>query len=212
MIARAQDLDPPASVYSMRHYYVNRDTHYVIMSQALRRGDPSVITELARGRPLVITVREAFDPGGSVRRLIEGLPNITALGGSSGGAMFTLPALPASRVPPAGDPWPASVRRVTPDTIEIDLHQPRVVRTIGFPLQWRYRELPTRIAIEAADDATRWVPAWDDWTGAAAFSAALADPREVPVRLTVPDVSARYLRLHPVPGWMAEEIRVYVAK
>ena len=186
--------------------------HYVIMSQALRRGDPSVITELARGRPLVITVREAFDPGGSVRRLIEGLPNITALGGSSGGAMFTLPALPASRVPPAGDPWPASVRRVTPDTIEIDLHQPRVVRTIGFPLRWRYRELPTRIAIEAADDATRWVPAWDDWTGAAAFSAALADPREVPVRLTVPDVSARYLRLHPVPGWMAEEIRVYGAK
>src|SRR5206468_3878164 len=81
------------------------------------------------------------DAHGDLRRLVEGLPGIEPRGGSSGGAMFVLPALPAARVAPVGDSWPASVRDSAPDEIEIDLGQPRVVRTIGFPLRWHYGEL-----------------------------------------------------------------------
>lgn len=183
--------------------------HYAIMSLALRRGDPSVIEELARGRPLVITINQALDTGEALRRLVEGLPGIEARGVSSGGALFVLPARPASRVAPVGDPWPASIREVARDDIEIDLGEPRVVRTIGFHLQWHYLDLDRRIAIEASVDGQRWSSIWEDWTGGPAFAAALTDPREAPVRLTVPDVTARYVRVHPAPLWLRRAIRIY---
>ena len=41
--------------------------HYRILSQALRRRDPSPIVELARGRPLVIFIDDRFDPSGQFR-------------------------------------------------------------------------------------------------------------------------------------------------
>ncbi len=186
--------------------------HYVILSLALRRGDPSVITELAKGRPLVITVNTMLDAPGNLRRLVEGLPGIEPRGGSSGGAMFVLPALPAARVAPVGDPWPAALRDSAPDEVEIDLGQPRVVRTIGFPLRWHYGELDRRIAIEGSIDGIRWSSIWENWTGGPALAAALADPREVPVRLTIPDVPARYVRLRPASAWMRRELRVYGPK
>ena len=186
--------------------------HYVILSLALRRGDPSVITELAKGRPLVITVNTTLDAKGELRRLVEGLPGIEPRGGSSAGAMFVLPALPAARLAPVGDPWPASLRDSAPDEIEIDLGQPRIVRTIGFPLRWHYRELDRRIAIQGSVDGVRWSSIWEDWTGGPALAAALADPREVPVRLTIPDVPARFVRVRPASVWMRRELQVYGPK
>jgi hypothetical protein len=186
--------------------------HYMILSLALRRGDPSVITELAKGRPLVIIVNSTFDARGQLRHLVEGLPGIEARGASSAGSMFVLPALPAARVAPVGDPWPASVRDGARDEIEIDLGQSRVVRTIGFPLRWRYDELHRRIAIDGSVDGVTWSSLWEDWTGGPALAAALADPQEVPVRLTIPDVPARYVRLRPASAWMRREVRVYGPK
>ncbi len=186
--------------------------HYAILSLALRRGDPSVITALARGRPLVISVNQAFDADGSMARLVRELPGVESHGVSSGGAIFLLPALPAARVAPAGDMWATSVHDSGRDAIELDMGQPRIVRTIGFPLRWHYRELDRRIAIDASVDRLTWSRVWEDWTGGPALAASLADPLEVPVRLTLPDITARYLRIHPVPGWMRQEVRVYGAR
>jgi hypothetical protein len=50
---------------------------------------------------------------------------------------------------------------------------------------------------------------WDDWTGAPVVGAALLDPAAVPVRLTLPDVHARYVRVRPAPRWMPREIAAY---
>jgi hypothetical protein len=186
--------------------------HYVILSIALRRHDPSVITELARGRSLVILVKPSFDPGGGIESLVRGLPGIVSHGGSSGGQMYVLPALPARRVAPDGELWTATVRDAGRDTIEIDLGLSRVVRTIGFPLRWHYREIDRRIAIQGSIDGQTWSTLWEDWTGGPALAAALIDPLEVPVRITLPDVTARYLRVHPAPPWLRQELRVYGAK
>jgi len=186
--------------------------HYVLLSLALGRGDPSVLTQLARGRPLVILLNQTLDAGGTLQRLVNGLPGIEARGGSSGGTISVLPALPAARIAPVGEPWPATVRDSARYEIEIDLGEPRVVRTIGFPLRWHYGEIDTRIAIDASADGVNWSSIWEDWTGGPALAAAIVEPLEVPVRLTIPDLTARYVRLRPVPPWMRWEVRVYGPK
>ncbi len=209
-------IDTAAMYRSMHHgrpivngYSGHIPPHYAILSHALRRRDPSVFTELARGRPLVISVNGNFDHGGHFLRLVEGVPGIQPHGSSSGGALFVLPAQAAARVAPVGDAWPAVVRAAPVDTLEIDLGTTRVVRTIGFAVKWRYLELDRRVAVEGSLDGQTWSTVWEDWTGGPAFVAAVQQPLEVPVRLTVPDVPVRYLRVHPAARWLEREIKVY---
>jgi hypothetical protein len=209
-------VDTAAMYRSMLHrrplvngYSGHTPPHYAILSLALRRLDPSVIVELARGQPLVIVVNAGYDPGGRLQRMVEGIPGIHAHGGSSGGLIFELPAGASARVAPVGEAWPASVQETTGAGAEIDLGQTRVVRTIGFPLRWHYGELDRRMAVETSTHRTQWSTVWEDWTGGPAFAAALVNPIEAPVRLTLPDVRVRYLRIHPAPRWMRNEIRVY---
>ena len=180
--------------------------HYGILTLALRRHDSSVITELARNRPLIIIVNGRYDPDGQFQRLVQSLPGIESRGGSGAGAIFVLPPTPAARLPPSGTAWAASVTEIGFERAQIDLGEPRVVRTIGFPLRWHYQELGERLAIEASMDGTTWTTMWEDWTGGPALAAALRNPREVPVRLTVPDVTARYVRIHPAPPWLWREV------
>ena len=182
--------------------------HYRILGMAIRRGDPTAILEIARGHALVISLNDARDPGGAIRRLVEGLPGIEARGGSSGGAMFVLPPSAAARTAPAGEPWPAKIVGAD-DAVVIDLGEPRTVRTLGFPLRWHYPELATRLTIETSIDGAIWSRVWDNWTGGPVIDAALLDPVLVPVRLTLPDVRTRYLRVGPAPRWMRREIAAY---
>ncbi len=182
--------------------------HYRIFAMAMRRGDPSVIPEVAGGHPLFISVNQALDPGGVVRHLVESLPGIEARGGSSGGTMFVLPASAVRHSAPAGDPLRATVSREA-DAVVLDFGERGTVRSLGFPVRWHYGELATRLIVEASMDRASWSTAWDDWTGAPTLAAALLDPQMVPVRLTLPDVQARYLRIRPAPRWMEREIVAY---
>ena len=182
--------------------------HYRILGMAIHRGDPSAILGIARGHALVISVNDARDPDGTLRRLVEGLPGIRAIGGSSGGAMFILPPPAVRRTAPAGEPWPAKISS-TDGAVELDLGESRTVRTIGFPLRWHYAEIATRLTVDASNDGTNWSRVWDDWTGAPVIDAALLDPVLVPVRLTLPDVRSRYLRVGPAPRWMQHDITAY---
>jgi hypothetical protein len=190
-------------------YSGHTPSHYRILSEALQRGDPSVIAELAKGRPLVITVNQGLDASGGLRRLVEALPGVLIEGGSSAGAMYVVPATPSARIAPLGDAWPGTIRPDGADGAAIDLGQSRVVRTIGFALRWHYPELAHRLTIDGSLDGVTWVPLWEDWTGGPALAAALIDPSETPMRLTVPDLTVRYVRVRPAPAWMRREIRLY---
>jgi hypothetical protein len=183
--------------------------HYAILSLALRRGDPSVMTELARGRPLVILVNPAYDPDGHIRRLVEGLAGIEARGGSNAGMIYVLPANAAARVAPSSDPWPVRSRGVRRFEVELDLGVVRTVRTVGFPLRWHYGELDARIQVQGSEDGTTWFTVWESWTGGPSLAAAFVNPLEAPVRLTVPDVRMRYVRVYPAAPWLQREVNVY---
>jgi hypothetical protein len=183
--------------------------HYAILSIALRRRDPSVMTELARGRPLIILVNPAYDWGDHLRHLVESLPGIVARGGSSGGMVYVLPAVATARVATPGEQWPVSARTVEGFAVTLDLGTTRVVRIVGFALRWHFGELDPRIRIEASEDRIVWKKVWEEWTGGPALSAALEDPRGAPVRLTLPDVRMRYVRVYPADVFLQREVNVY---
>lgn len=183
--------------------------HYAVLTIALRRGDPSAIEELARGRPLVILVNSAFDPGDRVRRLVEGLPGIQPRGGTGGGQVYLLPARGLRRAPGASRPWPAAARELRGFDLTLDLGTSRTVRTIGFPLRWHYGELDTRLRIQGSEDGRTWATVWEDWTGGPALAAAIESPLEAPVRLTVQDARMRYIRIYPATTWLQREIQAY---
>jgi hypothetical protein len=183
--------------------------HYAVLSLALRRSDPSALYELARGRPLIILVNPAYDGGDHLRHLVEGLAGIEARGASSAGMTYVLPGVAAAHVAEAGAPWPVVVRSVNRFEVTLDLGGPRVIRTIGFPLRWHFAELDPRIRVQASGDGVAWSTVWEGWTGGPALAAALEDPREAPVRLTVPDVRARFVRVYPADVFLQRDVNVF---
>ena len=70
---------------------------------------------------------------------------------------------------------------------------------IEFPVRWHFLELGERMAVEASGDGTTWKTVWEDWTGGRALAGALENQQLVPFRIPLPDVSTRYLRIHPAP-------------
>jgi hypothetical protein len=90
----------------------------------------------------------------------------------------------------------------------LDFGTTRVIRSLEFPARDRYRSVGRRIAVEVSKDGTNWVHAWEDWTAGAALAGALEDQVLVPVRLLLPDIAARFVRIHPMQDWIVEELKV----
>ena len=205
-----------AAMYrSMTHQYpvVNgysgyTPPHYQILTDSMRRDDPSAVVDLARGRPLIIVISDRWDTDGHFRRFVDRLPNVERIGSGSGGIAYVLRPGPRAPVPPTGGPLPFTVRELPREHVVLDLGTPRTIRSVEFPLRRHYPELGARFAIETSLDGETWTMAWLDWTGGPAMRAALEDPLRVTVKLTLRDVSARYLRVHPAPKWLWKELEV----
>lgn len=182
--------------------------HYDILGQSLRRDDPSAIVELARGRSLLILVAARNDPAGDFRRLVERIPGIERHGVTGAGAAYVLPPQPAGRRPRGGTAVPFVPQFLPREHAILDLGAARVVRTLEFPVGDRYEALGRRIAVEVSLDGESWTMGWEDWTGGLALAGALEDQRTIPVRIVLPDVEARFLRIHPAPDWLVGGLRV----
>jgi hypothetical protein len=182
--------------------------HYDILGQSLRRGDPSGVIELARGRTLLLLVADRNDPAGDFRRVIESLPGVQRGEVTGAGASYLLPAQPLD-TKPIGTTVRAFTATSLPREHElIDLGEVRVIRTLEFPLRNHYPKFGRRFAIETSDDGTGWRTAWEGWTAGPAVAGALENQVVVPMRFSLPDVSTRYLRIHPAPKWLIKELRV----
>ena len=183
-------------------------THYGILCLSLRRDDPSAVIELARGRTLLIIVSERRDPAGDFRRVIESIPGIERGDVSGAGIWYVLRAQPRDRRPQGGTALTFTHTTLPRSHVVLDFGTERVVRTLEFPLRSRWQEFGRRFAIETSADGTTWQTVWEDWTGGPAIAAALEDQVKVPVQLVLPDVTTRYLRLHPVEEWLLAELVV----
>jgi hypothetical protein len=184
--------------------------HFRILESALRRDDPTALEFFARGRALVIIVNGRADANGDVLRFVRTLRGIEEQGSSAAGSVFVLPPRPRERI--AGFGEQLAIAGITPEPREhavIDLGRVHIVRGISFPLRWHFDETGTHFGVEASGDGHTWSTVWLDWIGALALTGALENQKEVPVRITLPDVTARYLRIHPAPKWMTRELSVH---
>jgi hypothetical protein len=184
--------------------------HFRILESAVRREDPSSLLFFARGRPLIIVVNARSDENGDILRFVRGLEGVEPRGSSTAGSTFVLPARPRGQVAAVGERLPiAAVTREPREHAVFDLGLPQIVRTVAFPLRSHYDEMGSRIAIEASEDGSAWRTVWENWTAAPALAGALEDQKDVPFRITLPDVRARYLRVHPAPQWLERDLAVY---
>jgi hypothetical protein len=179
-------------------------THYGILCQSLRRNDPSAVIELARGRTLLIIISERRDRSGYFRRLIESIPGIERGDIYGAGIWYVLRAQPRDRRPYGGTAHSFTHTMLPRSQVVLDFGASRVVRSLEFTLRDRWREFGRRFAIETSTDGVTWQTVWEDWTAGPAIAGALADQRRVPVQLVLPDVTTRYLRLHPVEDWLMD--------
>lgn len=182
--------------------------HYDILGKSLRRDDPSAVVEMARGRTLLILISERKDPAGDFRKIIEAIPGVQRGDTSAAGMSYILRAQPRERRPTGGTPHPFTTAVLPRNHARLDLGAPRVVRALEFLLRNHYDQFGSRFAIEASLDGNQWTTVWEDWTAGPAVAGALEDQVRVPVQFVVPDITARYLRIHPAEDWLIEELKV----
>ena len=182
--------------------------HYSVIATALGRGDPSILTHFARGRSLVVVVHRQHDPGGDFRALVKQAGGLLLEESGVGPAFMILPQ-PALHRPPVGPALTAIPSTSPAGYAAIDLGSDRIVRAVSIPVGKRFGDMAPRMTVETSSDGTTWTTAWDDWTGEPALTAAQDDPRVVLMKLPLPDVLARYLRVTPIPAWAARELKAH---
>jgi hypothetical protein len=182
--------------------------HFVLLNTSVMRGDPSPLTHLAAGRPLVVVVHRRLDPHGKWRALVERAGGL--LHEESGtGPIFLVPPRPQERRPAIGPPLPATVVRSPAGIAAVDLGSEQVVRGLTINLRWRHAEIGTDSLVEISPDGATWTKAWEGWTGGLALAAALEDQRLVALTIPLPDVRARFIRISTVPLWVNREMTVH---
>jgi hypothetical protein len=195
---------------TLNGYSGHTPPHFRILESAVRREDPSSLLFFARGRPLIIVVNGQSDENGDMLRFVRALEGVEEHGSSTAGSIFVLRARPKGQTAPAGARLPiAAVTRQPREHVVLDLGHSDIIRTVAFPVRWHYDEMGSRLAVEASDDGTTWKTVWEDWTAAPALAGALENQKDVPFRITLPDVQARYLRVHPAPPWLERELSVF---
>jgi hypothetical protein len=185
--------------------------HFWLLARALRRGDPTTLKYLAAGRPLVVLVHRRYDADGRWRAFVESAGGIPQ--DESGlGPVFVVPPQPRERRPPAGDRLQTSAVPAPGGYTAVDLGAQHVVRLIEIELEARYEDVAPESLVEISDDGHAWTPAWEGWTGGLALAGTLEDPQKAPLRITLPDVRTRYIRISPAAPWIAEAMKVFSAR
>lgn len=179
--------------------------HFDLLTRAMQKGDPSILTHFTRGHSLVVVVHRNLDPQGKWRELAE-LAGGVLQEESGVGPVFVIPRRPAERTPPLGNRLPGTPVDSPAGYAAIDLGVPQTVRALTINLRGRYARVGPRMTVETSNDGQAWTPVWEGWTGEAALTGGLQDQRAVPMTIHLPDVGARYIRVSPVPLWVAREM------
>jgi hypothetical protein len=182
--------------------------HYGLLSTSMRRGDPSILTHFSRGRSVVVIVHRLYDESGEWRDLVKRAGGV--LQEESGvGPVFVIPPAPREKTPALGAALVSTPIDSQAGYAAVDLGSEQVVRGMTIALRWRYAEVGPQMTVETSSDGLTWTRVWENWTGGAALAAALEDQRTIPMKIYLPDVRARYIRVTPAPPWVSREMTVY---
>lgn len=166
-----------------------------VIQWALGRRDPSILTELRRGRPLYVVV--ASRPEAETwTRFMDAQHDSQLLGVSGGGRVYRLPPAAFPRQVTTGAALsPASVD-FRDGWLIADLGERQTVRALEIRTNGDLVRLPATIQIETSSDRSTWSLALEEAPGAPALVGVLAEPRAIPLRLILPDVRTRYIRIN----------------
>jgi hypothetical protein len=108
--------------------------------------------------------------------------------------------------------WSSEEPQKGGEEVIIDLGEMAEVDGVTIELGAHPSGFPRMLAIEASPDGHAWTEVWRGGTAAEAVSAALRDPRDIPIWIDLNDVRARHLRLKQLAGsesgWVIAELEV----
>lgn len=201
-------------------YSGHNPPHHRLLTHAIERRDPAVITGLAEYGPILVAIdrehadavfwRDAFATNGA-----------TAATATAGGRMFMMLPRRPGPVPPAGSPvrlisgsatggrfvlqdltddspltrWVSTEFQRGDEQILLELDGVRRVSGVILSMGPFAEEYPRRLRIETSTDGTTWNAAAEAAPAGLAFSAILHDARRSRLSFHLPDVESRYLRL-----------------
>lgn len=182
-------------------------SHADVIDWALRRRDPTVLTELRRGGPLYVLV--AFtDEAAEWAAFMDEQPHTTMLGIEGGGRLYRMPPAAYATEVRAGTPIADAPVTIAGDWLVADARQPRAIRGLELRTHGKLLRLPRDLRIETSVDGARWETAFDDRPGGLALVGALQLPRVIPLRVDLRDVIARYVRVN-APGFGPRAITIF---
>lgn len=181
--------------------------HATVLDWALHRHDDTVVTELRRGHPLIMVIGQSSEEE-EWTRFAEAQPGAQMLGVTGAGRIYQVPAAPYVAEPRVGPSIPFVHAGSASGWLAGDLGTPQIVRFVEVMTGGDVGRLPTSLTIETSLTGAEWHVASDARPGGAAFLGVLSDPRGVPVRVLVPDLTARYIRVN-APTFEPASLRVY---
>ncbi len=179
---------------------VNGYTGYVpphanIIEWALRRKDPSVLTELRRGHPLYIAVANGPEAP-EWTAFMDAQNDATMMGVSAGGRLYSLPAASYPRQITVGTALPLSHVSIDAGWIVVDLGRSQTIRAVDLRTRGHVSLLYRTVRVETSADGETWTIAADEPPGGLALIGALSEPLVVPLRILIPDIHARFVRIN----------------
>jgi hypothetical protein len=181
--------------------------HAAIIDWALRRRDPSILTELRRGQPLYVAVANHVEAP-QWTAFIEAQHEATLLGVSGGGRLYRLSPAAYPRQVTVGPVLTAAGIPGEAQWLTLDLGNVRTIRAVELRTRGHVVLLRESFRVEASVDGSSWTLVSDEPTGGLALVGSLREPLAVPVRAILPDVQARYVRIG-APAFNAAAVTVY---
>ena len=181
--------------------------HASVIEWALARRDPSILTELRRGHALYVVVANHTEAP-QWTAFIEAQNDARLLTAGGDGRLYVLPAAPYPRQVTVGAPIAPVGAEQTADWLVADLGRLTTIRALDLRTRGHVVLLRQTVRVETSADGVTWTLGAEEPSGGLAFVGVLAQPRAVPVRLVLPDVPARYIRIN-TPAFTRNAITVY---
>ena len=212
--------------------------HYSILRRALEQGDHGVLDALCRGGDLLVAILDA-----SVERwapIVMRHPRASLIATERPWRLYRITRAPEVREESLGDRlaiataaassrqsdvgrlldakldtwWDSGQPQHGGEELTVDLRDESFVTAVRLELGPLPMEYPRGLVVDCAGGDGSWQTCWSGSPGAAAVTAALQDPRTMPITLFIRRSGVRRLRLRqmgsdPVNTWAIAELSVY---